>query len=98
MAIKGRPASIHFLFRDGLKNFFIIVNSMLESYDSRTISVDDNGISGYYLKGFVLATMKALSENGTSVIYIMIDKISENELGVLIELYKKICRILCKFK
>ena len=40
-----------------------------------------NDMSRYYLNGFALGIMKALSENGTSVIHIMIHKISEYELG-----------------
>ena len=68
---------------------------MLKSCDWDTISADDNGISGDYLNGFALATMKALSENG--VIHIMIDELSEYEHGALIAIYKGECLILRKF-
>ena len=69
---------------------------MLKSCDWDTISADDNGISGDYLNGLALATMKALSNNGISAIWIMIEKYSENELWELIGLYKRACRILLK--
>lgn len=39
---------------------------------------------------------ESLSKNGMSVIHIMIDKFSENELCELIALYKRACRILRK--
>ena len=86
MEMKGRPTSIHLQFSYGLKNFLITVNSMLKSRDFDTISVHDNGMSGYHINGFALGTMKVISENGTSIIHKIIDKLSENKLGVLIEL------------
>ena len=76
--------------RDGLKNFFITVISVLKSRDADTIPVDDNGMTSVdYLNGFALGTMRALSENGTSVIHIMLDQLSEYELGALIALYER---------
>ena len=42
---------------------------MIKSCDWDMISVDDNGMSGDYLNGFALATMKALLENGRQVSY-----------------------------
>jgi hypothetical protein len=62
---------------------------MLKSHDLDTISVDYNDMSVDYMNGFALGTMKGLSENSISIIiHIIIDKLPENELGVLIELYK----------
>ena len=48
------------------------------------------------MNGLALTIMKALSKNGMSVIHIMIDKFSENELWELIALYKLACWILLK--
>ena len=41
---------------------------------------------GDYLNGFALRIMKALSENGTNKIHILIEKLSEYELATLITL------------
>jgi glucose-6-phosphate isomerase len=76
--------------RDGLRNFFITIITALKAKDGPQLCVDSNGMtSGDYLNGFALGTMKALRENGTSVIHISIDKFSEYELGMLIALYER---------
>ena len=77
MEIKWQSSKHSFAF-DGLENFFITVNSILKSVIRtrfRLMKMDCNDMSRYYLNGFALTTMKTLSENGTSVIYIMIHKI-----------------------
>jgi glucose-6-phosphate isomerase len=76
--------------RDGLRNFFITIIDVLQSRNGDSISVDsDMMTSGDYLNGFALGTMQALSENGTEVIHIAVDKLSEYELGALIALYER---------
>ena len=74
MEIKWQSSKHSFAF-DGLENFFITVNSILKSVIRtrfRLMIMVCNDMSRYYLNWFALATMKALSENGTSVIHIII--------------------------
>ncbi|MDR1890945.1 MAG: glucose-6-phosphate isomerase [Puniceicoccales bacterium] len=76
--------------RDGLQNFFITIITVLESRDGVSPAIDNGGMaSGDYLNGFALGTAKALSESGTGVIQVSIDKFSEYELGGLIALYER---------
>jgi hypothetical protein len=92
MALKGSIDQHSFAVSQFTLNFFIT-----QSHDLDTISINVNDMSRYYLNGFALGTMKALSESDTSIIYIIIDKLSVYKLMVLIELFKRACRILHKF-
>ncbi|MDR1595347.1 MAG: glucose-6-phosphate isomerase [Puniceicoccales bacterium] len=82
--------------RDGLRNFFVTIISVLRARDGGSILVDSDGMtSGDYLNGFAVGTMRALCENGTRVIHLSIDELSERELGALIALYERSVGFYC---
>jgi glucose-6-phosphate isomerase len=76
--------------RDGPNNFFLTTIEVLRSRDGDSPAVDGDGMgSGDYLHGFALGTMEALADNGTPIIHVAVDGLSELELGALIALYER---------
>jgi glucose-6-phosphate isomerase len=74
--------------REGVNNFFVTFIEVLED-GARAIEVDPGITPGDYLRGFLLGTRQALSDNGRESITITIERVSPFSIGVLVALFER---------
>ena len=75
--------------RDGVNNFFLTFIEVLQDRARDYVEIEPGVTSGDYLKGFLLGTRQALSENQRDSITITIPKVNETTVGALIALYER---------
>ena len=75
--------------RDGPNDFFVNFIAVLREREGRSLEVEPGTTSGDYLLGFLMGTRNALTEVGKSSMSLILNRLSELELGALIALYER---------
>ena len=75
--------------REGVPNFFVTFIQVLRDRVGPSAQVETNVTTGDYLHGFWQGTRRALYDNDTDLISIILDDVTPNSVGALIALYER---------
>ncbi len=75
--------------REGVPNFFGTLIQVLKDRPGNSAAVEPNVTTGDYLHGFWQGTRRALYDNDTDLISIILDDVTPRSVGALIALYER---------
>lgn len=75
--------------REGVPNFFVTFIQVLKDRTGASAQVETNVTTGDYLHGFWQGTRRALYDNDTDLISIILDDVTPHSVGAVIALYER---------
>ncbi len=75
--------------REGVPNFFVTFIQVLKDRVGASAQVETNVTTGDYLHGFWQGTRRALYDNDTDLISIILDDVTPHSVGAMIALYER---------
>ncbi len=75
--------------REGVPNFFVTFLQVLKDRDGESVKVETDVTTGDYLNGFWQGTRRALYDNDTDLITVILDEVTPHSVGAMIALYER---------